>query len=164
MVRTIWGTQLFQFLNPNDKEEDNKYTFEIRHEKHRKHFRTAPGTVIDLTPTLNVWKEIPPPPPSRLYLLIRASIGRVLRMSGRGEKYNSVWEDFYDPDNKCLSPDGSSPHLLQLAIIMASYRQAAISCHPFLQDCHRNDDEAVVEFEDDVVGESNTPPPSPSWD
>jgi hypothetical protein len=140
--------------------------------------------MIDLNPTTKTWKSATLDPPSRLYLLIRASIGRVLRMSGRGERCEDIWQDFRDPGTRGLAEDGSTPHRLQLAVIMAAYRQATVSGNTILVDrsemLNAETDGGSVEgdrgededggplYEDggegSIVESSNPPPPSPAWD
>jgi hypothetical protein len=65
-------------------------SFQIRNPKHRNQFSVAPGMEINLPLTVTHLNNHPLLPPSSLYLAIHASIGRVIRMSGRGEKYEST--------------------------------------------------------------------------
>jgi hypothetical protein len=105
--------------------------------------------------------------------VIRASIGRILRMSGRGERCEQIWSDFLDPGNRGLASDGSTPYRLQLAIIAAACRRSAMTQDGILfndEELIKKDaefvekDVAFVEKDQYVDGEgSNTPPPSPAW-
>ena len=114
---------------------------------------------INLTPTVTHLNNHTLLPPSSLYLAIRASIIRVIRMSGRGEKYEKYWKEFHDSDG--LASDGSTPHLLNLAIITAGYRIAIAT-----NWSEREDDMEEEECSEDRndVDESTTsnPPPPPS--
>ena len=80
-------------------------------------------------------------------------------MSGRGEKYEKYWKEFHDSDG--LASDGSTPHLLNLAIITAGYRIAIAT-----NWSEREDDMEEEECSEDRndVDESTTsnPPPPPS--
>lgn len=71
-------------------------------------------------------------------------------MSGSGKLYYAMWGDFSDLYTKGLPSDGSSPHLLQLAINTAAYRQANIFRHPILQDSRPSleDGSIVLDFDE----------------
>lgn len=55
--------------------------------------------------------------PSAQLLLLHASVARVLKLSGRGEKLEKLWRDF--DDTKTLANDGTSIELLNMAMALA---------------------------------------------
>jgi len=60
--------------------------------------------------------------PSEKLLLLHASVSRVLKLSGRGEKLEKLWRDF--DERKTLAVDGSSMELLNMAIDLATLQDA----------------------------------------
>ena len=78
-------------------------------------------------------------------------------MSGRGEKYEKYWKEFHDSDG--LASDGSTPHLLNLAIITAGYRIAIATNWSGREDDMEEEECSEIRNDD---GESTNPPPPPS--
>jgi hypothetical protein len=80
--------------------------------------RVRDGAKVNLTPDLVHHSYAKP---SEQLLLLHASVARVLKISGRGEKYEKLWRDF--EDTKTRANDGSSMDLLNMAVALAKLHE-----------------------------------------
>ena len=96
---------------------DNVYIWRVA-DPRREKLRGVPvdGPIVNLDP-----KSTEYDPPSRRLLHLHAAVCRVKRISGRGEKFESAWQDF--GSRRVLNTDGTSSDLLKIVIRLAELRQ-----------------------------------------